>query len=219
VTRLPTLVVLAKEPRPGRVKTRLSPPCTPAEAASLAAASLADTLIAARDATAGRRVLALDGDPGRWIPRGFEVTRQVGGGLDRRLAAAVDAVRGPVFVIGMDTPQLTGRLLTRSLEALMEPGRDAVLGPALDGGYWAIGLRQPDGRAIAGVPMSVPWTAAAQRARLRDLGLRVGELPELRDVDTYDDARVVAAHAPRTRFGARLRELESEWSGALAGTA
>jgi uncharacterized protein len=212
----PALVVIAKEPRPGRAKTRLSPPCTPAEAAALAAAALEDTLAAAATVPAGRRILALEGAPGRWVPRGFDVVAQATGGLDARLGAALEAAGGPALAIGMDTPQLTPELLGAGLDALSEPGVDAVLGPAADGGYWAIGLRRPDRGAVAGVPMSVPWTAAAQRDRLDKLGLRRRELPELRDVDTYEDARAVAAGWPATRFARRLRETELLWRAADA---
>ena len=60
--------------------------------------------------------------------------------------------------------------------------------------------------------MSVPWTADAQRARLGGLGLRWRELPELRDVDDYDDAAAVAATCPGSRFAMRLLEIESGWS-------
>jgi len=74
------LIVLAKEPVPGRAKTRLSPPCTPAQAAGLAAAALADTLAAVLGAPASRRVVALEGRRGDWIPAGFEVVARDRGG-------------------------------------------------------------------------------------------------------------------------------------------
>src|SRR6516225_11170362 len=70
------VVVIAKEPVPGRVKTRLTPPFTPAEAAELAEASLTDTLAAVAETTVARRGLALDGRPGRWLPDNFDVIGQ-----------------------------------------------------------------------------------------------------------------------------------------------
>ncbi|NEA82606.1 glycosyltransferase, partial [Actinospica acidiphila] len=76
-----TLLVIAKEPRPGRVKTRLTPPFTPEEAAALAEAALADTLDAVARTPARRRVLVLDGSPGPWLPAGVEVVPQCAGGL------------------------------------------------------------------------------------------------------------------------------------------
>jgi glycosyltransferase A (GT-A) superfamily protein (DUF2064 family) len=197
-----TLLVIAKQPVPGRVKTRLVPPCTHQQAASLAEAALADTLQAVRQAPASRRVLVLDGDPGPWLPAGFDVMPQCGGPLDERLAAAFAAVRGPALLIGMDTPQVTPGLLAVDWEAA-----DAVFGPAADGGFWAIGLRAPDPALLRGVPMSTSDTGAIQRARLLSAGLRVADLPVLRDVDTAADAVAVARQAPRSRFAARAREL------------
>ena len=140
-----TLLVIAKQPVPGRVKTRLVPPCTPAQAAALAEAALADTLHTVLRTPARRRVLVLEGDPGPWLPPGFEVATQCGGSLDQRLAAAFAAVRGPALLIGMDTPQVTPDLLTVDWQAA-----DAVFGPAEDGGFWALGLRVPDPALLRG---------------------------------------------------------------------
>ncbi|MCX5381517.1 DUF2064 domain-containing protein [Streptomyces sp. NBC_00091] len=197
-----TLLVIAKEPVPGRVKTRLTPPFSPAAAAALAEAALTDTLAAVAGAPAERRVLVLDGRPGPWLPPGFEVLPQVAGTLDERIAAAFGACTGPALLVGMDTPQLTPRLLTVDWTAY-----DAWFGPAVDGGFWALGLAEPDPALLRGVPMSVPETGAVQYERLRAAGLRIGRLPRLRDVDTAEDARLVAASAPAGAFAARLAEL------------
>lgn len=197
-----TLLVIAKEPVPGRVKTRLTPPFTPREAAQLARAALVDTLTAVAATPAHRRVLVLDGSPGPWLPPGFDVVPQRGGGLDARLAHAFAACTGPALLIGMDTPQVTPELLTVELS-----GHDAVFGPAEDGGFWALGLAEPDPELVRGVPMSAPDTGAVQRARLVAAGLRVRDLPPLRDVDTAADAEAVAARAPHTRFAALLTRL------------
>jgi rSAM/selenodomain-associated transferase 1 len=197
------LLVIAKEPVAGRVKTRLSPPCTPEQAARLARAALEDTLAACDGAA--RRVLVLDGRPGPWLPPGWEVLPQRGAGLVERLGAAFADAGGPALVVGMDTPQLSPALVARGLGALAD--HDAVFAPASDGGYWAIGLREYDPRVFAGVPMSRVYTGAIQRARLAALGLRTHDLPELRDVDDIASARAVAAAAPGTRFAAALAEI------------
>jgi rSAM/selenodomain-associated transferase 1 len=200
------LLVIAKAPVAGRVKTRLTPPCSPADAAALAAAALADTLAAvARSQRARRRVLVLDGEPGPWIPRDFDVLPQRGDGLAARLAAAFADVGGPALLLGMDTPQVTPSGLDAGLRALERA--DAALGPALDGGYWAIGLRRADPAVFRDVPMSVATTAAVQRARLAALGLATVELAPLVDVDTITDARRVAAAAPATRFARALERV------------
>lgn len=198
-----TLLVIAKAPEPGRAKTRLCPPCTPEQAARLARASLADTLAAVAATPARRRVLALDGVPGPWLPDRVEVVPQRGEGLDERLASAFTAVDGPALLVGMDTPQVTPDLLAGCARRLTRRV-DAVLGPAADGGFWALGLREPDPTALLGVPMSTDRTGACQLDRLRRLGLRVARLPVLRDVDRIDDARAVAREAPSSRFAAAL---------------
>jgi glycosyltransferase A (GT-A) superfamily protein (DUF2064 family) len=203
-----TLLVIAKAPRAGHSKTRLCPPCTPQQAADLAEAALADTLDAVLAATrAQRHVLVLDGEPGPWLPDGFEVIAQRGDGLAERLANGfADAGSGGVLV-GMDTPQLTPDLLDTALLALEQHG--SAFGAASDGGWWGIGLPAADLPVFDGVPMSSPFTGAWQRARLRAAGLDPHELPVLRDVDTIADALTVAAEAPHTRFARRLGTLQA----------
>ncbi len=200
-----TLIVIAKAPRAGHSKTRLCPPCTPEQAAALAQAALCDTLAAVLAARADRRLLALDGEPGAWLPDGFDVVAQRGDGLGERLAAAFEDAGGRAFLVGMDTPQVQPRQLEAGLSALDRA--DATLGRAPDGGYWGIGLRCPDQRVFDEVPMSVPGTADAQLSRLADLRLEVAALPVMRDVDTIADAVMVAERAPDTRFAAALAAL------------
>jgi glycosyltransferase A (GT-A) superfamily protein (DUF2064 family)/SAM-dependent methyltransferase len=208
---------MAKSPVPGRVKTRLCPPCTPEEAAEVAAAALADTLDAVVASGATRRVLALEGEPGDWIPPGFDVVAQRGGGLAERLGAAWADVAAPGVQIGMDTPQVTPALLDAalaSLDTLMAaaPGRDvAVLGPANDGGWWGIGLSRADPAVFDGVPMSSPDTASAQRSRLTQLGWTTHELEVLRDIDRFEDLVEVAELIPRSRTAAVSRRLQGRW--------
>ena len=184
------------------MKTRLTPPFTPEEAAALAEAALADTLRAVAATPARRRVLVLDGTPGDWLPDGFDVVPQCAGSLDERLAAAFAGCDGPALLVGMDTPQVTPALLTVDFADC-----DAYFGPADDGGFWALGLADPDPGLLLGVPMSTDTTGAVQRARLVEAGLRVRELPRLRDVDTAPDASAAAAAAPDGLFAAELARL------------
>jgi uncharacterized protein len=203
------VLIIAKEPRPGRVKTRLTPPCTPAQAAALAAAALADTMNTVRTVEVSRRVLVFEGSPPA-DRRSFDVIAQRGNGLAERLANAFADAGTPAVLIGMDCPQMSRGLLAEALSTLASPTCDAVLGPALDGGFWAIGLKASDRRVFAGIPMSRPQTFAAQLTRLRSLGLRVEFLPPLRDVDRYRDARSVALQIPASKFGAAVAGLERE---------
>ncbi|MBL7620234.1 DUF2064 domain-containing protein [Frankia sp. AgB1.8] len=205
-----TLLVVAKEPVPGRVKTRLTPPFTSAQAAAVAESAIADTLTAVRGLARVpglgpvRPVLVLDGAVGAWLRVPIEVIPQGEGPFDARLAAAFDAVTGPTLLIGMDTPQVTATLLADACRTLAHV--DAVLGPAADGGWWALGLRRPDGRLLRGVATSRPDTGARQRERLDHAGLRVATLPVLRDVDTVADADAVAQLVPHGRFAATVRD-------------
>jgi glycosyltransferase A (GT-A) superfamily protein (DUF2064 family) len=207
------VIVIAKEPIPGLVKTRLTPPYTPVEAAALAEAALADTLAAVAEAHVTRRVLALAGTPGRWLPPGFDVIGQRGGGLDERIAWALADARaswpGPAVLIGMDTPQVTPELLAAAAEPLTSGTADATFGMAEDGGFWLLGLREIDPALVLGVPMSQPDTGARQLRRLVEAGLRVLPLPALTDVDTADEAERIAAVLPDSRFAACLRALQS----------
>jgi glycosyltransferase A (GT-A) superfamily protein (DUF2064 family) len=189
------VTVIAKAPVPGQVKTRLSPPCTPEQAAEVAAAALADTLAAVDDvarATAARRVLLLDGDRQSWMSTAFEVVAQRGTGLEQRLCNGfVDL--GPGVIIGMETPHVAAALT--SAVAAARRGVDSI-GLATDGGYWMIGLCAASA-AIAnelfdGIPMSSTHTGLAQLRRLQAHGRQVQLLPMARDLDTFDDLRAVA---------------------------
>jgi rSAM/selenodomain-associated transferase 1 len=205
------IMVIAKEPVPGRVKTRLTPPYTPAEAAELAEAALADTLAAVASAGVTRRVLALAGSPGRWLPPGFDVIGQRGAGLDERIAWALAEAwvtcPAPLVLIGMDTPQVTPALLAQATEPLVSGAADATFGLAEDGGFWLLGLREIEPTLVLGVPMSRSDTGSRQLARLHDAGLRVRLLPELADVDTADEAELIAAQTPGSAFATCMQAL------------
>jgi glycosyltransferase A (GT-A) superfamily protein (DUF2064 family)/SAM-dependent methyltransferase len=214
--RAGAVVVLAKEPVAGRVKTRLQTRFTAEEAAALAGAALRDTLDVMHGSLATRRVLAWEGNADGWDDR-VTVIRQPPGSLNVRLddafAATFDVVwqadgraqhaAESVLLIGMDTPQVTAALLNVDWQ-----GADAVLGLSDDGGFWAIGLRR--GRpadVFSGVTMSTDRTGAAQLARLDHLGLTVKLLPPLLDVDTPAAAERIAYTHPGLRFSRTHAEL------------
>ena len=199
-----TVLVLAKSPVAGRVKTRLCPPCTPEEAADIAAAALADTVDVA--VSTGPVVLAVDGVLP--CPAGTVVIPQRGVGLGARIAAAfADVGGGPILLIGMDTPQVTHSLLI-SCRSALDDSADAVLGPAEDGGWWALGLHDPlHARLLEDVPMSTPRTGRDTLAALHAAGLRVRLLPTLRDVDRWTDAIAVAGLAPWGRLATAVQRI------------
>ena len=196
------LTIIAKEPRAGFVKTRLCPPCTPRQAADIAGAALLDTLDAV-DALVLRvtgvdRVLLFDGDPTAWTRPGYRVVSQRGSGLARRLSNAFDDL-GPGLIVGMETPGAVP-VLADGISALRN-GHD-VVGLAVDGGYWVIGLHCVDPVVFDDIPMSTSSTGLAQLARLHRLRRQVRMLPMSHDLDTIDDLRIAASHAPE---GSRLR--------------
>lgn len=217
-----TVLVMAKAPVAGLVKTRLCPPLLPSQAADLAAAALLDTLTAAKR---HRTVVALHGSVASGERRsaigtallGCTVVRQRGQDFGHRLAAAhLDAAAdqsGPVLQIGMDTPQLTPSLLQGAFDRLADPSVDAVLGPANDGGWWALGLKSAvHAQVLQDVPMSRSDTGALTLAALQSLGLRVAMLPIVTDVDTAIDAEQVTHLAPATLFAVAWRQLDPQLS-------
>ncbi len=211
------VLVVAKAPIPGRVKTRLGADVGAEAAAWLAAAALLDTLAACRKgfgparcvvAVAGDLADAVRGEEIRRALAGWSVTRQRGRTFAERLANAhVDVPPGgPVVQVGMDTPQVTPGDLRDAADVLTD--RDAVLGPATDGGWWVLGLRDRAGAAaLRGVAMSRPTTHDDTRRALVAAGVRVDATGELRDVDTVADARAVVATAPDGEFARAWREL------------
>jgi hypothetical protein len=197
------LLVVAKAPVPGFAKTRLCPPATPAEAAEIAAAALLDTLDVVAATPGAVPVVATTGDFAA-AARSPELThalwpmtviRQRGEDFAQRLANAHQdaALPGlPVLQIGMDTPQVTPDLLAKAA-ALLTSEQDAVLGPADDGGWWALGLGNPAAASVlADVPMSRADTGERTLRALTEAGLRTTVLDQLSDVDTIADAKRVA---------------------------
>jgi uncharacterized protein len=205
----PAVIVIAKAPVAGRVKTRCSPPCTPGQAASLAEAALTDTLAAVAACRASRRIVAIDGAPGPWLGAGFELVAQRGTGLGERIDNAFRDVGCPALLIGMDTPQVDAATLDDAL-ATLTPPIDAVVGPAVDGGFWALGLAVTIPRLCAGVGMSSLTTCAQLRAALRRHGALWRELDDLEDVDDFARARRVAGEVPGSPFAAVVDRIASE---------
>lgn len=202
------VLVVAKAPVPGLAKTRLAATIGDAAAADVAAAALLDTLDVVAAAPVAARVLALTGDVDRASRAdeirdrlsGFTVVPQRGDDFAERLVCAhadAAAVAGdrPVLQIGMDTPQVTGKLIARCATALLET--QALLGMAADGGWWVLGVRS--GRmadCLRPVPMSQTNTGALTLSALRDKGYRVRLVPELADVDTVEDVEAVRRCCP-----------------------
>lgn len=209
MTTLPVVaLVVAKAPVAGLAKTRLAAAVGDAQAADIAAAALLDTLDAVSGAPFAARVVALEGDVGSAARsaavaerlESFTVIPQRGSDFAQRLAnahndAASATGLAQILQIGMDTPQVTAELLTDCAERL--GSATAVIGPASDGGWWALGLTDAAlAGCLTGVPMSRPDTAELTAAALRNAGALVTLAGELTDVDTVDDIAPVRADCP-----------------------
>jgi glycosyltransferase A (GT-A) superfamily protein (DUF2064 family) len=214
------VLVVAKSPVAGRVKTRLGRVVGMERAAELAAAALLDTLaVCVVTYGVGRCHLALEGDLAdgaqgddlREAARGWTLHRQRGEDFANRLVNAHDDVAtasgAPVVQVGMDTPHLQAGALVEA-GARLTHRDDAVLGPAADGGWWLLGvggvhlLEQ-----LEQVPMSTGRTGDLTRRALLGAGARLTEVGTLRDVDEAEDAASVANAAPASRFARVYREL------------
>ena len=216
------VLVVAKAPVPGLTKTRLAARIGARAAADVAAAAFLDLLQTLRD-DRRRTLVALTGHPAAAARQGelasalagCRVFAQVQGRLADRLVHAhryaQECAPGPLLQIGMDTPQLDSGTLDSAEEALSRHA--AVLGPAVDGGWWALGLHTAaPAAALADVRMSAATTGAHTREALLASGLvgdSVAELSTLRDVDDWADAVAVAAALPGSRFAAAVAAAQS----------
>ncbi len=212
------VLVVAKSPVVGRVKTRLGRAVGMERAADLAAAALLDTLAACVSAYGTQRChLALDGVLGRGsrseelleASAGWTVHPQRGDGFgDRLVHAHRDAAAfsgAPVVQVGMDTPHLLPGTLRAAAELLSGPDK-AVLGPAFDGGWWLLGVGGPHlVEHLHEVPMSTDQTGALTRRALLRAGAEVLDVEMMRDVDEMLDADLVATSAPGTHFARTWR--------------
>ncbi|SDX82388.1 hypothetical protein SAMN05421504_103987 [Amycolatopsis xylanica] len=213
------LLIVAKAPVPGFAKTRLCPPATGEQAADIAASALLDTIEAALRTPGAVPVVAMTGDLAEAAQsaelssalRETTVFAQRGWDFGARLANAHADTAAlfagmPVLQIGMDTPQVTPELLAATAEPLLYEGREAVLGLAEDGGWWALGLRDPrNAHVLADVPMSREDTGLLTLNALADLAPQT--LTTLSDVDTMADARRVASLHPHGRFARAVAEV------------
>ena len=195
----PRVVVMAKTPVLGLVKTRLGREIGAAEATRVFRATSSAVLGRLSADRRFQTILAIAPDSGV-TTRGFDtrIARipQGGGDLgDRMLRAAERAPPGPVLIIGTDIPSITPAILARALHAL---GRhDVVVGPADDGGFWMIGFkRRPNlPRCFTGVRWSHAETLADVLANLKDR--RVARVETLSDIDNANDVRRLAHHIGR----------------------
>lgn len=182
------VVVFAKAPVAGKVKTRLCPPLSPEQACAVYRRLARGAWRQAR-ASGAETEACLDAGSAAWLGPRARATRQGGGDLGARMSRAfARAFRGGaerVVLVGTDCPGMSARDLRIALSRLKR--RDLVLGPAADGGYWLVGLRAPRPELFAAMPWSTPGVLKLTLARARKSGLTVHLLRTRRDVDTAAD--------------------------------
>lgn len=189
-------VVMVKAPRAGAVKTRLVPPLTGVEAASLASAFARDTLASVRRVVS-EVVVAYAPDDGRaaleavledegllWFAQRGE---DLGARIESAASFAFESSRGPVVIVGTDSPTMPPTFVARALASLSAGDADVALGPTEDGGYYLVGLRDSFEGLFRDVEWSTPRVYGQTESNASRLGLRVLELPRWYDVDTSAD--------------------------------
>lgn len=191
----PVVIIMVKAPRPGAVKTRLTPTLPPDRAASLAAAFAQDVVANAR-LVCGRVLVAYapaDGaatlapllpDAALWVE---QQGADLGARMDNAMAYAEAQGFAPLVVIGTDSPTLPQSYLQRAFDALVSGDADMTIGPTDDGGYYLIGTRRHIPGLFSGVTWSTPSACAQTVANAQRLGLRSLSLLPWYDIDTFDD--------------------------------
>jgi hypothetical protein len=219
------LVVMAKAPRAGSVKTRLSPPLTPDEAAALNVCFLRDTTenLAAVAGGAGLISYTPAGDEEAFedlLPQEFALVLQRGDGFGERLLRAAEDILalgfGAVCLIDSDSPTVPQAAFAQAVAELARPGDRVVLGPSDDGGYYLIGLKQPHAALFERITWSTAAVCAETSERAHEAGLAVVELPRWYDVD---DAATLAMLEAELLDGVRPPFAAGDGSAALDGYA
>lgn len=223
----PAIIIMAKAPRAGEAKTRLAPLLTRVEAARLAGCLFADTvslalgvgapLIVAYAPAAGRpaleealQVASVEAAAGRlrWL-------EQRGDGLGERLDGVIERAFtegfGPLLLVGADSPTLPPAFLCAALEGLAHGRADVALGPTEDGGYYAVGLREPTAGLFESVEWSTPRAYAQTARNAARLGRRLLELPHWYDVDTPADLTRLHAELSADEAARRRAPSTHDW--------
>lgn len=215
------LVLFAKAPIPGQVKTRLCPPLTPDEAAGLHGSFVLDALEQSRRAAKLARGKSAQGSLDRFVAcapspahvffkileerEGVRLIHQIGDDLGARMEQAFKALFAMdyqrVLLVGTDLPTLPASVYMQALSLLSD--HDLVLGPSLDGGYYLIGLKRPAPDLFAGMPWSTDRVLALTQKKADTLGLKTALLPPCRDVDTIDDLLALIHEAGLEARGTR----------------
>jgi rSAM/selenodomain-associated transferase 1 len=187
--------IICKAPQPGRSKTRLAAAIGAVAASELSACFLRDVAasIEAIPEAIGRRGYGVYAPAGaehfmrQLLPAGFKLLLQAGDDLGHVLLGATSALlevgHDCVVLVNGDSPTLPPRLLMHAIEILREPGDRMVLGPASDGGYYLIGLKQPHKHLFVNIAWGTETVARTTCERAAEIELATALLPEWYDVD------------------------------------
>lgn len=200
-----SFIVFAKEPAPGKVKTRLTPPLEPVEAVALYTAFVQDVCgtIAAVAQEGDRKVLAAPGGAGTELAsiareHGFETVEQVGADLGARMAKAIGDELGrnsrAVVLVGSDSPTMPSESVREAVRRLHSTTHGAVIGPAGDGGYWLVGAAGEVPDLFQDVAWSTRDVLSQTLARAKAAGIDLALLPFWYDVDEIADVKLLDAH-------------------------
>jgi len=189
------LLIFAKWPAPGAVKTRLSPPLTADEAANLYRCMFLDTMAATASLTGITRILCYDGvnveKQFRELAPDVHIARQQGEGLGERMQSAFgeafDKGFSAIAVIGTDAPHLATTQIDAAFNRLAEGDTDLVFGPSDDGGYYLLAMKQQHPELFREIPWSSATVLEKSLARAAAAGLRTALLPGGFDLDTVDE--------------------------------
>jgi rSAM/selenodomain-associated transferase 1 len=204
------VVIMAKQPQPGAVKTRLCPPLSAQAAAALYRAFLLDKIAQVGGLQSASPVIAYTPHAARHyfadIAPQFLLVPQHGDGLGARLvntfAQLFAAGYTGVLAIDSDTPTLPTAFLQQAVERIALPRYDVVLGPSADGGYYLIGLRALHRELFDDMPWSTAAVMAETRQRATTKGLTVTELPTWFDIDTPEELTRLRATLLQSTTGA-----------------
>jgi uncharacterized protein len=219
------LIIFAKEPRPGQVKTRLSPPLSTEAAAQLYHCFILDILDEMARVPEVRLAVAFSPPTAqvffaRLTPPGTTLFPQEGADLGERMACAFArnfaAGFGPILLRGSDVPDLPAAVVSEAAAVLTAGQAQVVLGPATDGGYHLVGLTEPQPALFQGPAWSSSTVLMDTLRLARQLGLRVHLLPPWPDIDTGDDLRTfINRPRPAPQPGWRSHELARRLLGRL----
>jgi rSAM/selenodomain-associated transferase 1 len=196
------MAVMAKAPRPGRVKTRLQPPLTAEQAAALNVCFLRDTTenLAGVAGAAGLVSYTPVGDEALFdglLPEGFCLVAQREGGFGARLLGAAEDIFAcgfaSVCLVDSDSPTVPREAYQRAVAELARAGDRVVIGPTQDGGYYLIGMKRAHAALFEGIAWSTGAVFAQTCERAKDAGLELVELPLWYDVDDGATLEVLKA--------------------------